>query len=273
MALSRSMKNLMHDSAQARRGLSKPQPRAGGMSGMISQAMQQARARQAPRRDTVAGQEAPSGMMGRALQQAKAKQTGTRYNPGPKLQPRGPAGGPRGPVKPTPGGGRWGTPAGPGGPVLRPSPGRTPMTGSPRGPAGQQALIKAKMTQARQRGGTGGVVGPAVEPRKPGGTFGFAARGGGGTPALQQATAGARSQAQGMRDRLTPRPTGLPGAISGAQQRASMATARAAGPAALAQPRGQSVASRIGGRQGPPARRGGMARALGSGGSRRRMLR
>lgn len=260
MALSRSMKNLMHDSAMARRGGGNPKPTGGGMSGMISQAMQQARARQAPRRDTVAGQEAPSGMMGRALQQAKAKQTGTRYNPGPKLQPRGPAGGPRGPVKPTPGGGRWGAPAGPGGPVLRPSPGRTPMTGSPRGPAGQQALMKAKMTQARQRGGGGG-------------TFGFAAQGGGGTPALQKATAGARSQAQGMRDRLAPRPTGLPGAMSGAQQKASMATARAAGPAAIAQPRGQSVASRIGGRQGPPARRGGMARALGSGGSRRRMLR
>lgn len=252
MALSRSMKNLMHDSAMARRGGGNPKPTGGGMSGMISQAMQQARARQAPRRDTVAGPEA-GGMASRISQAAqKARGTGTRYNPGPKLQPRGPVGGPRGPVKPTPGGGRFGgrnpMTGGPRGPVLRPSPGRTPMTGSPRGPAGQQALIKAKMTQARQRGAGGGMVRPAVEPRQPGGSFGFAARGGGGTPALQ-------------------------GAMSGAQQRASMATARAAGPAAIAQPRGQSIAQRISGRQGPPARSGGMARALGSGGSRRRMLR
>lgn len=179
--------------------------------------------------------------------------------------------------------GRNPTTGGPGGPVLRPSPGRTPMTGGPRGPAGQQALMKAKMQQMQQRGGGGGgMLRPAVQPiqRGPGtvagkprpgaGTFGFAGRGGGGTPALQEATAGARSQV--MRQAAA-RPTGLPGAMSGAQQQAAMQRSRAAGPAALAKPRGQPVASRIGGQQGPPARRGGMARALGSGGSRRRMLR
>ncbi len=242
MALSRSMKNLMHDSAMARRGGGNPNPSGGGMSGMLSQAMQQARG---------------------------------RYNPGGTKPTPGGNRGPRGPVKPAPSGGRFGgrnpETGGVRGPVLRPSPGRTPMTGGPRGPAGQQALMKAKMQQARQRGAGGGMMRPAVEPirRGPGtvagkpmprgGTFGFASRGGGGTPALQQ--------------RAAPRPGGLPGAISGAQQQAAMQRARPAAPAALAQPRGQTTAQRIGGRQGPPASRGGMARALGSGGSRRRMLR
>ncbi len=185
MALSRSMKNLMHDSAMARRGGGNPT--GGGRTGMI----------------------------GRALQQGREQ-----YNPG----------GDRGRM---PGGNR--------GPVLRPSPGRTPMTGGPSGPAGQQALMKAKMQQMQQRGGGGGIMRPAVQPpqRGPGtvagkprpgaGTFGFASQRG-AAPAMP-------------------------------------------GPAALAQPRGQTMAQRIGGRQGPPARAGGMARALGSGGSRRRLLR
>ena len=217
MALSRSMKNLMHQSAIARGGGGNPT--GGGRSGFIGRAMQQARSRGQPTRDPV-----------------------------------------------TPG-------------------------------AGQQNLMKAKMQRLQQRGGMprGGVMGgpagggmarPAVEPPGPGGrigvpmagkprpgrgTFGFAGRGGGGTPALQEATAAARSQTmrQAAARGAAPRPAGaVPGGVAGAAGRA-----RAAGPAALAKPRGQSVASRIGGQQGPPARRGGMARALGSGGSRRRMLR
>ena len=191
MALSRSMKNLMHDAAQARRGGGNP---TGGVMG--------------------------------------------RYNPGPKLQPRGPSGptrGPRGPVMT--GGGRPGR--------------RTPETGgpglpTPTGPAQRQALMKAKMQQAGQRGG--GMGRPAVEPRPAaGGTFGFANQGGGGTPALQQTAAGSRMQA--MRQAAAPRP------------------------AAKSPAGGASVRDRISARQGPPARAGGMARALGSGGSRRRMLR
>ncbi len=200
-------------------------------------------------------------MIGRALQQGREQ-----YNPGGD-RGRMPGGnrGPRGPVKPT-APSRFGqgmkklgqqggmasmirrareqrnpTTGGPGGPVLRPSPGRTPMTGGPSGPAGQQALMKAKMQQMQQRGGGGGIMRPAVQPpqRGPGtvagkprpgaGTFGFASQRG-AAPAMP-------------------------------------------GPAALAQPRGQTMAQRIGGRQGPPARAGGMARALGSGGSRRRLLR
>lgn len=207
MALSRSMKNLMHDSAQARRGGGNPNPTGGRMN---------------------------------------------QYSPGRKRM----LGGNRGPqaqVMPT------------------------------GGTVGRQALMKAKMQQMRQRGGGGGMLRPAVEPptrgpgtvagkpmprggmmrpavqppqrgpgtvagkpMPPGGTFGFASRGGGGTPALQQATAGSRMQATGQ---------------------------RTVGPAAFAQPPGQAVAQRVAGRQGPPARRGGMAQALGSGGSRRRLLR
>jgi len=271
MALSRSMKNLMHDAAQARRGGGNPNPTGGGMSGMLGKAFQQARSR------------------------------GTRYNPGPPgpEAPSGPLTRPRGGVG-TPGAaqrstarsflGKPTTPAAPG-PVLRPSPGRTPMTGGTRGPrgpvrpggpggpvmprggvmggpAGRRGMAGTVAGKPMPRGGTGGVVGPT----RPGaGTFGFAARGGGGTPALQEATAAARSQTmrQAAARGAAPRPAGgVPGGVAGAAGRA-----RAAVPAALAQPRGQSVASRIGGTQGPPARRGGMARALGSGGSRRRMLR
>lgn len=251
MALSRSMKNLMHQSAIERGGGGNPG--GGGRQGFIGRAMQQARGR---------GQ----------------------YNPGGKPVPGGNRG-PRGPVRPTPGGGRLGgrnpRTGGAGGPVLRPSPGGPPTTGGPGGMAGK--IMAAKRQQALQRGGGGMSIGrPAVQPpqRGPGtvagkpmpagGTFGFASRGGGGTPALQEATAGARSQ---VMKQAAARPTGLPGAMSGAQQQAAMQRSRAAGPAALAKPRGQSVAARIGGQQGPPARRGGMARALGSGGSRRRMLR
>ncbi len=187
MALSRSMKNLMHDAATARKGGGNTR---GGMSGMLGRATQQVR---------------------------------DRYNPGG--------------TKPTPGGNR-----GPRGPVMRP--------GGPSGPV---------MPRGGVMGGPAGRRGPgavAGKPRPPAGTFGFASRGGGGTPALQQTAASARMQA--MKQAAAPR---------------AAPAARPAGPAALAQPRGQSIAQRIGGRQGPPARRGGMARALGSGGSRRRMLR
>jgi hypothetical protein len=247
MALSRSMKNLMHQSAIARGGGGNPT--GGGRSGFIGRAMQQAKSR---------GQYNPGGNRGRM--------------PGGNRGPRGPGGRV---------GGRNPRTGGPGGPVLRPSPGGTPPTG---GRGGIAEKIMAKRQQALQRGGgmaqiavpggrmprggvMGGPAGGAGKPMPGGGTFGFAGRGGGGTPALQQATAGARSQA--MRQAAAPRPAGaVPGGVAGAAGRA-----RAAGPAALAKPRGQSVASRIGGQQGPPARRGGMARALGSGGSRRRMLR
>jgi hypothetical protein len=219
MALSRSMKNLMHDSAMARRGGGNPT--GGGRSGMVGRAFQQAR-------DKAGGAPSPTrgGMLsrvGKAAGQARG-----RYNPGPKLQrgPSGPTRGPRGPVM-TPGGGKprrgLAQIAVPGG--------RMPRGGVMGGPAG------------RRGPGTAGAV--AGKPRPPAGTFGFASRGG-GTPALQEATAGARRQVMGQ---------------------------RAAAPAALAPPRGQAVAQRVAGRQGPPARRGGMARALGSGGSRRRMLR
>lgn len=219
MALSRAMKNLQHDSAIARRGGGNPT--GGGVSGMVGRGFERARARGG-------------------------------YNPGPKLQ-RAP--GSQGPVKPT-GGGRAG--------MLSQAmdrfkqarggtPGRNPTTGGPGLPprVGQKpprGQVQIGVPGGRMpRGGVmGGPAGGAGKPRPGAGSFGFAARGGGGTPALQQATAGAKRQAMGQ---------------------------RAAAPAALAKPQGQSVASRIGGRQGPPARRGGMARALGSGGSRRRMLR
>ncbi len=172
MALSRSMKNLMHDTAMARRGGGTHNPNGGGVSGMLGRTMQQAR--------------------------------GTKPTPGGTRGPRGPVVPGRGRRNPTTGG--------PGGPVLRP-------------------------------GGPGTVAG---KPQPSGDTFGFASRGGGGTPALQQAKLQAKQQSISQ---------------------------RAAGPAALAQPRGRAVAQRVAGRQGPPARRGGMARAYGSGGSRRRMLR
>lgn len=219
MALSRSMKNLMHQSAVARGGGGNPT--GGGRSGFIGRAMQQAKSRGQPTRDPVVAGGGQQNLM-------KAKMQ--------RLQQRG--GMPRGGVMGGPRGGVMGGPAG----GVRPA------------------------VQPPQRG-PGTVAG---KPMPRGGTFGFASRGGGGTPTLQEATAGARSQV--MRQAAA-RPTGLPGAMSGAQQQAAMQRSRAAGPAALAKPRGQSVAARIGGQQGPPARRGGMARALGSGGSRRRMLR
>ena len=248
MALSRSMKNLMHQSAIARAGGGNPG--GGGRQGFIGRAMQQARG-------------------------------GGQYNPGPKLQPRGPGGGPEG----GPGGGVMGRRGGlasrvsqamkkaKGGGMLGQI-GRNPRTGGPglpprvgsKPPRGQ-VQIGVPGGRMPRPGGPGTVAG---KPRPGAGTFGFASQGGGGTPALQEATAGARSQV--MRQAAA-RPTGLPGAMSGAQQQAAMQRSRAAGPAALAQPRGQTTAQRIGGQQGPPARRGGMARALGSGGSRRRMLR
>ena len=247
MALSRSMKNLMHDSAMARRGGGNPNPTGGGMSGMLGKAFQQARARQAPQAPSRPGPEASSNMIRDRFAAAhRAKIADARATPGtggvakPAVEP------------PVPGSRlnldmtnvRTGGTRGPRGPVM-------PRGGVMGGPAGR-------------RGMAGTVAG---KPRPPGGTFGFASRGGGGTPALQQATAGARTQA--LQQRAAPRPAGaVPGGVAGAAGRA-----RAAVPAALAQPRGQSVASRIGGQQGPPARRGGMARALGSGGSRRRMLR
>lgn len=215
MALSRAMKNLQHDSAQARRGGGNPT--GGGRSGMVGGAFQRAREQQQAGRNpnTTSG-----GLPG---QQARLKSKVMRARDGagggmarPAVEPRGPG-----------------------------------------GVAGRQALANTKRQAMRQRGGmmqaNPGLPNAGRAPGGPGGTFGFAAQGGRGTPALQQTTAGARMQA--MRQAAAPRP------------------AAPAGPAALAQPRGQSIASRLGGRQGPPARKGGMARALGSGGSRRRMLR
>ena len=263
-----------------------------------------------------------SGMVGRAMQQA-SRGYGTP-NPGPAgpEAPSGGNRGPRGPVlselpttqsrfgKGMQKAGQRGGIAG----MIRGAGGRNPRTGGPGLPTSagggflgkrnatsggvslpprasrasgmqqQQALMKAKMQQQQQRGGMAQANPGLPNAGRSPGTFGFAARGGGGTPALQQATAGARSQAM---QAATAR---MPGATSVADQsaraRAAMTAGRAAPgggalrggaaarpPAALAKPRGQSVASRIGGQQGPPARRGGMARALGSGGSRRRMLR
>lgn len=106
--------------------------------------------------------------------------------------------------------------------------------------------------------GPRGPARPTGKPRPGAGTFGFAAQRG-RTPALQQATAGAKMQA--MRQAAAPR----------AAAPAAAGVARPA--AAFAEQRGAAVRDRVGARQGPPARRGGMARALGSGGSRRRMLR
>jgi len=160
--------------------------------------------------------------------------------------------------------------------MIRGAAGRNPTTGGPGlpprvGPKPRRGMAQIAVPGGRMpRGGVMGGPAGGGKPRPGAGTFGFASRGGGGTPALQEATAGARSQV--MRQAAA-RPTGLPGAMSGAQQQAAMQRSRAAGPAALAKPRGQPVASRIGGQQGPPARRGGVAQAFGAGGSRRRMLR
>lgn len=189
MALSRSMKNLMHDSAMARRDGGNPTS-GGGMPGM----------------DRPSTGRLPGQLAGLKTKVMQARQGAGGGMMRPAVEPRGP----RGPVMPR--GGVMGGPAG--------------------------------------RRGPGTVAG---KPRPAAGTFGFASRGGGGTPALQQAVAGAKGQV--------------------ARQAAAPRTAAPAAPAALAQPRGQSIAQRIGGRQGPPARAGGMARALGSGGSRRRLLR
>lgn len=284
MALSRSMKNLMHDSAMARRGGGTHNPNGGGRSGMMGRALQQARGQYDPGGNRG---RMPGGNRGPVLSELPGTQG--RFSKG--MQKLGQQGGggianiirgaggrnPRtgGPGLPTSaGGGFLGKRNATSGGVSLP-----PRASRASGMEQQQAMVKAKMQQQQQRGAGGGMMRPAVQPpqRGPGtvagkpmpggGTFGFASRGGGGTPALQQATAGARTQV--MRQAAAPRPAGaVPGGVAGAQQRA-----RAAGPAALAKPRGQDIARRIGGRQGPPARRGGMARALGSGGSRRRMLR
>jgi hypothetical protein len=288
MALSRSMKNLMHDSAMARRGGGNPG--GGGMSGMVGRALQQARGQYNPG-PSRPGPEAPSGPIGGRRGPVLSELPTARSRFGKGMQKAGQRGGIAGMIR---GGGRNPRTGGPGlptsagggflgkrnatsGGVSLP-----PRASRASGMQQQQALMKAKMQQQQQRGAGGGVMGrPAVQPRPPGGTFGFAAQGGGGTPALQQATAGARMQQQAATARM-------PGATSAADQAAKFRAARpgiktapagalggaaARAPAALAKPRGQSIASRIGGQQGPPARRGGMARALGSGGSRRRMLR
>lgn len=274
MALSRSMKNLMHDAAQARRGGGSHNPNGGGRLG---------------------------GTMG-------------QYNRGGRMTPRGPMPdrGPRGPVKPgapsrlsqmtqrlqqqqggfsglvAAAGGRNPATGGPGPPqrITKGGLGRrtNPITGGPglpprAGPKPRRGMAQIAVPGGRMpRGGvmggpTGGGMLPGTvgKPMPRGGTFGFASRGGGGTPALQEATAGARSQV--MRQAAA-RPTGLPGAMSGVQQQAAMQRSRAAGlPGAISGAGGKSIAQRISSRQGPPASRGGMARALGTGGSRRRMLR
>jgi len=268
MALSRSMKNLMHDSAMARKGGGNPT--GGGMSGMVGRALQQGRDFKA--KQAGGGKPTARSRFGQGMQ--KAGQRGGIAGMIRGAGGRNPRTG--GPGLPTSsGGGFLGKRNATSGGVSLP-----PRAGRMSGMQQQQAMVRAKMQQQQQRGAGGGMMGrPAVQPiqRGPGtvagkpmprgGTFGFANRGGAGTPGLQEATTGARSQA--MRQAAAPRPAGaVPGGVAGAAGRA-----RAAAPAALAQPRGQSVASRIGGRQGPPARRGGMARALGSGGSRRRMLR
>jgi hypothetical protein len=293
MALSRSMKNLMHDSAMARKGGGTHNPNGGGRSGMIGRALQKAR-----------GQYNPGGNRGgnRGPVLSELPTTQSRFGKG--MQKAGQRGGIAGMIR-----GAGGRNPRTGGPGLPTSAGGgflgkrnatsggvslPPRAGRASGMQQQQAMVKAKMQQQQQRGAGGGMMGrPAVQPiqRGPGtmagkpmpggGSFGFASRGGGGTPALQQATAGARMQQQAATARM-------PGATSAAAQSARFRAARpgittapggalggaaARPPAALAKPRGQSIASRIGGQQGPPARRGGMARALGSGGSRRRMLR
>ncbi len=202
MALSRSMKNLMHDSAMARRGGGNPNP-GDDVSGTLPG--QQARLKS----KVMQARAGAGGGMAEAI-----RGRGTRYDPAEDRARRGP----RGPVMP--------------------------------------------------RGGVMGGPARSGKPRPGAGTFGFAAGGGGGTPALQQTAASARMQA--MKQAAAPG-----GRVPRTDANVVGTTAaRARGrPAALAKPRGQTIASRIGGQQGPPARRGGMARALGSGGSRRRMLR
>ena len=206
MALSRSMKNLMHDSAQARRGGGNPDQAASGRlpgqaAGLKTKVMQ--------------AREGAGGGLRRAMERGGVM--------------GGPAGrrGPRGPVRPTGGG------------IVD----RIAASGANRG--AMASKVMDRFNQAR-----GG------KPTPGGGTFGFAAQRG-GTPALPGATSAADQSAK-FRAAMTTGKAAPAGALRGG---------------ALAKPRGQSVASRVAGRQGPPARRGGMARALGSGGSRRRMLR
>jgi len=282
MALSRSMKNLMHQSAMERKGGGNPGHGGGGMSGMVGRAMQQARARQAPRAPQQPGAEAPSNMIRDRFAAAhRAKIAGQRAAPG-TTQPTSPIA-----IGETvPGLGRKVAQAQRTGGVVGPGgAGGMPRGGVMGGPAGGGTMRPAVMPTQRggpgtiagkpmPRPGTGGVVGPGR------GTFGFAARGGRGTPTLQQGTASARSEmmrqaaARGAGTGGVIQPPGTPRPADQASRfGAAMKRAKTAAPAALTPPRGQSVASRIGGRQGPPARRGGMARALGSGGSRRRMLR
>ena len=240
MALSRSMKNLMHDAAQARRGGGSHNPNGGGrLGGTMGQYNRGGRMTprgpmpdRGPRGPVKPGAPSRLSQMTQRLQQQQGGFSGliaaaggrnpATGGPGPPQritmgglgQRTGGGGMPRGGVM----GGRWGAPGGPG----RLQPG---------GPTGGGMMRPA--VQPPQRG-PGTVAG---KPMPRAGPFGFARRGGGGTPALQQ----------------RPRPASLSGAISGAG--------------------GKSIAQRISSRQGPPASRGGMARALGTGGSRRRMLR
>ena len=104
------------------------------------------------------------------------------------------------------------------------------------------------------------------KPQPGAGTFGFVSRRGGGTPALQRGTRG------GYAGPMSP---ALQRSIANMrEQNIRQRTAPRAAPAgALAAQRGEAMRQRMGARMGPPARRGGMARALGSGGSRRRLLR
>jgi hypothetical protein len=284
MALSRSMKNLQHDQALARRGGGTHNPNGGGRSGMMGRALQKARGQYNPGGNRG---RMPGGNRGPVLSELPTTQS--RFGKG--MQKAGQRGGIAGMIR-----GAGGRNPRTGGPGLPTSAGGgflgkrnatsggvslPPRAGRASGMQQQQAMVKAKMQQQQQRGGMAQIAVPGGRMPQGRGTFGFAARGGGGTPALQQATAGARMQQQAATARM-------PGATSPADQAAKFRAAKTAGgtapagalggaaarpPAALAKPRGQSVASRVGGRQGPPARRGGMARALGSGGSRRRMLR
>jgi len=294
MALSRSMKNLMHESAQARKAGGNPGHGGGGMSGMVGRAMQQARARQAQQAPQRPGAEADPNMVENRMRAARGIPPVTKPTPGtggvvgPAVQPPAAGRGTRGPLGTrAPGAGQRNTgrsflgkrtprTGGVAGPVPRPSPGGAGGTMRPAVMPIQRGGPGTIAGKPMPRPGTGGVVGPG------GGTFGFAGRGGGrGTPALQQATAGARSQmarqaaARGagtggvIQPPGTPRPADQASRFGAAMKRAKTA----GGPAAMARQAGGSVRERLGARQGPPARRGGMARALGSGGSRRRMLR
>lgn len=245
MALSRAMKNLMHQAAQARgRGgrtdTARPGPEA--ESNWLRDRFAKAH------REKIAAQRATPGTGGVV---------------GPAVEPPGPGGR----VQIDLGGAR--VPRGRG---TRYDPAEDPARG--RG----TALGRKPMP----RRGTGGVVGPgggnrdqiavpggaAGMGRRRGGTFGFVSRGAGGTPALQQATAGARRQA--LAQRAAPR--AAPGArapLGVTQQQAAMAASRARGGPLGAGGSRQRLARQVGAREGPPARRGGMPRAFGS----RRMLR